>query len=58
MTTQSTPAQAPPPTGDRLTRRAAVGKLRYVAPAIVAIEVVHPQTALGRSGPLGKAKGK
>ena len=38
--------------GTALSRREALGKLRYVAPAIVAIKIAHPQTVLGRSGPV------
>ena len=52
--------QDPPQGADLLTRRAALGKLRYVPPAIAVLEVLRPEVALGRSGPAtkGKAKGK
>ena len=48
-------AETPAPVAS-LTRRAALGKVRYIAPAIVALEVVRPEVALGRSGPVHKRK--
>jgi hypothetical protein len=70
MTAPDAVVPDPPITGEhppeeQFGRRAAVAKLAYVVPAIVALEVARPAVALGRSGPaatrgkaLGHAKGK
>jgi hypothetical protein len=48
----SHPAAPAAPGGDEwLNRRAVFGKLMYVAPTIVALNVAQPAVALGRSGP-------
>jgi hypothetical protein len=46
------------PADAQLDRRAVVGRLAYVVPVIVALEVARPAVALGRSGPAATRGGR
>ncbi len=54
--TRSDDVAAPSPV--QMSRRTALGKMSYVAPAIIALNVSKPGLGLGRSGAGGRGKHK